>query len=460
MAVFYGYPTNVGLRLEIWKLSTKIIKYSNSGIKFIELVNHFTDLVSLNYSEGKMPGKSLYNLSDSNMSFFRKREFTSDFKEKNISIGSNVSVFIDSLPFSSTDIIDLSVKVYEAVNGYSDLIDITFFKVGSFDNKVLNWTSSEVVKLNTPTVFFEIPKKKNSTGYLSCDIYDGSKWIPGNCSLQLELNNTARLMISHTSLFRLSDLYDNEETQDKDIKKYIKIIFCFFLFFYLIGLIIRYRRICKRGSQIDHISGVQHQNCRHPANTNPNVSLSSPAENDSMNVPNVPSLASGGNSDAQHIVMQSGQHTQTISRFFISKPMEVKFVNFLILFSSLFWFQFCLQLYLYIGKDIVQLQLNQFILSSIISCVIISSIYLAFVIISHFYYDRVNELHKKYFDLILTLCFITPFILLSFYDPIFPYTHIQIYFLVLSCFITTLIIIFAHYLIRKLIKNCKRSTSA
>ena len=132
--------------------------------------------------------------------------------------------------------------------------------------------------------------------------------------------------------------------------------------------------------------------------------------------------------------------------------------DYLVLFSSLFWFQFCLLLYTYVGKILVHLHLGQFFISAILSCGKVSFIYSLVIIIPNCFSDKVNKLCKKIFYAILTLCFVLPFILIFFIDPKFPFIQIEIYFLIIACLIGALVIILFKLLIECLCSCFKKKS--
>lgn len=127
-----------------------------------------------------------------------------------------------------------------------------------------------------------------------------------------------------------------------------------------------------------------------------------------------------------------------------------RFGTSLISLSTLFWTQFCVQFYFYIGKELVHLQLQQFILSTTIAFVIVGIIYFGILYFANHCTDNENNLYKKCFFAILTLFYVLPFVLFYFLDPKFPFIQIEIGFLVASCLVSAFAILFIGFLIKTL----------
>jgi hypothetical protein len=194
-------------------LGVEIMKLEPSNLDYVAMVNTFFDEVFETYSAKILPGNVIANYDTNNMIYYKFREVGSGYSNKTISLDGDVSVKIESLPFEDTDLIDINIKTFSDPDQFSDMLEITFTKSGTYINKVLQKTSEEVVALSTPTVLFELPRHKNATGTWTCQYYTNGNWKNDGCEFESENNGVVQMRISHTSLFRL---YDSDLVSSSD----------------------------------------------------------------------------------------------------------------------------------------------------------------------------------------------------------------------------------------------------
>lgn len=186
-------------------LAISIIEFGLYDIKYITLANEFLDSVTTLYSANMLPGNTIINSATSNFVYYKFREVSANYENKTIGLDNNITVTIESLPFESTDLIDINIKSFPDEGGYSNILDITFTKYGIFKDNVLEVTEEKVMDLTTSTVLFEIPGLKNVTGGWACQYYTGNSWKSDGCEFEEETDTGIKMRISHTTMFRLYD---------------------------------------------------------------------------------------------------------------------------------------------------------------------------------------------------------------------------------------------------------------
>lgn len=194
-------------------LVTMIIEYEASSIEYVVLVNDFLDQITEIYASGLLPGSTIINTATNNLIHFKYRDLSSAYAEKTFYLDDSISVAIESLPFASSDLIDINIKSFPDEENYSNMLEITFTKCGTLENNVLVETAEEIMELTTSTVMFELPALKNVTGTWACQYYDGSSWKTDGCELEDQYDGIIKVRISHTTLFRL---YDSDEVSTSD----------------------------------------------------------------------------------------------------------------------------------------------------------------------------------------------------------------------------------------------------
>ena len=186
-------------------LTVLIVDFGAGSVEYVNMVNDFLDQIFQVYAKDTLPGNVIANYKSDDMIYYKFREVSSNYKDKTMSLDGDVTVTIESLPFEDTDLVDINIKTFPAAAEYSDMLEITFTKCGTYINKVLTKTTEEVVPLTTPTVLFQLPRHKNSTGTWTCQYYTGNTWKADGCEFVQETDGLVQMRISHTSLFRLYD---------------------------------------------------------------------------------------------------------------------------------------------------------------------------------------------------------------------------------------------------------------
>ena len=187
-------------------LSSLVYDLFGSNMECVLIINNFLDQVFKVYSENILPGNVVASFGSSDISYYKFREVSQNYTDKKIDVD-NISVFIESLPFNKTDLIDINIKTFPDIENFSDMIDLTFTKSGTYQNQIISKTEETVIPLTTPTVILFFQAQKNKTGIWVCQHYSQGIWISERCEMLQEKKGIIMVRISHSSLFRIYDSY-------------------------------------------------------------------------------------------------------------------------------------------------------------------------------------------------------------------------------------------------------------
>ena len=187
-----------------YSISLEVVDNSKYDPNYSYLANNFIQQVLSLYSYSLLPGNTAINEQSSTFSIYKHKDVASAYSNTSYTLGDGSVVQITSLPFASSDIVNLLINVYPQALEYSDIIDITFSSSGTYSNNVLNTTSEVVTPLTTATVSITFSIYNNASSW-ACQYYDGSAWVESGCTITSVQANNVTALISHTSMFRVSE---------------------------------------------------------------------------------------------------------------------------------------------------------------------------------------------------------------------------------------------------------------
>lgn len=194
-------------------ISQKVIIAGNYDNTYAELANNFIQNVLLLYSVGILPGSVIYESQSGTYSIYKIRDVASSYENTTFVFDDTTTVTIDNLPFNPETIVNLLISIYPQSDEYTNIVDVTFSSSGSYSNNVLLTTSEIVTPLTTPTVYIKFPLLKNSSS-LVCQYFDNG-WVESDCEITDEQTDYIEVLISHTSMFRLSESTSTSEEGGK-----------------------------------------------------------------------------------------------------------------------------------------------------------------------------------------------------------------------------------------------------
>ncbi|CAG9333442.1 unnamed protein product [Blepharisma stoltei] len=173
--------------------------------------NNFLSNFSVYCTQNDMPGQnSLPNATvSSQTSTYKSRYFAGDLANQTLQYGATNITMPSSLPFNSTDIVNLRVNLYNSTDDYSSVLDISYGKSGNYSDFVYSQYNETYASFNNAnhTVNVTIPYNKNATNGWACVYYNEtiSTWLTNGCQIVSVENGYATLTLSHFSMFKLTD---------------------------------------------------------------------------------------------------------------------------------------------------------------------------------------------------------------------------------------------------------------
>ena len=198
--------------LEILEEDVKLLMQSTKGLisKFSlsnEVLQKSQSLISKafnKYFKNSAPGDKPKDVSAENVSTYRMTEVPKNLK--NTTIEALDLVMPESLPFGDTDVVDLELTTYKQEGNYSDIVDLSFFKGGSysgFDLQLEDRSLYSLEDLSEPIGIKVLLRNESEVENWTCKYLKDGNWVEEGCEIAELRNDSAVIEVTHTSIFRL-----------------------------------------------------------------------------------------------------------------------------------------------------------------------------------------------------------------------------------------------------------------
>mgnify|MGYP000161339295 CR=1 FL=1 len=173
------------------------------------------------YFKNSTPGDQPRTIDLDKITTYRMTETPENFKNTTLDILDSNLTLPESLPFSNNDVVDIELTSYKQAGNYSDIVDLSFFKGGSYSGFNLDLQDRSLYSLNnlTEPITIEIPFH-NNIGNWSCGYLKDEEWVEEGCQISEVRSNSVIINVTHTSTFSLQPKkVDSVVTAEEETKQ-------------------------------------------------------------------------------------------------------------------------------------------------------------------------------------------------------------------------------------------------
>ncbi|CAG9324923.1 unnamed protein product [Blepharisma stoltei] len=157
-------------------------------------------------TQGAMDGSQNTDMTK----IYKYRDFPTSMANRTVPFSNNRTISMPAkLSYSDTDVMNIKLHYFNALNDYSDLVMLSFAQSGTYENLKLETTNETYVPFSTTDypVILEMPISQNITeGYdWTCLFYNETSkaWLHDGCTVTEIKNDSVVFEVYHFSMFKL-----------------------------------------------------------------------------------------------------------------------------------------------------------------------------------------------------------------------------------------------------------------